>query len=85
MLIFESPRCFLPNFELIGLSVQEKKRKIYFQMVVMTRWRPSLVSDQNNFNYFLFYSFIQILPTKCLVNWPRDEGNLFDVYFKTNC
>ena len=80
LLIFESPRCFLPNFESIGLSVQEKKRKIYFQI-----WRPSLVSDQNNFNYFLFYSFTQILPTKCLVNWPRGEGNLFDVYFKTNC
>ena len=52
LLILESPRCFLPNFESIGLSVQEKKRKIYFQMVVMTWWRPSLVSDQNNFNYF---------------------------------
>ena len=84
LLIFESPRCFLPNFESIGLSVQEKKRKIYFQMVVKTWWRPTLVSDQNNFNYFLFYSFTKILPTKCLVSWPRGEGNLFDVYFKTN-
>ena len=44
-----------------------------------------MVSDQNSFNYFLFCDFTQILPTKCLVNWPRDEGNLFDVYFKTNC
>ena len=29
--IFKSPRCFLPSFKSIGLSVQEKKRKIDFQ------------------------------------------------------
>ena len=29
--IYKSPRCFLPSFESIGLSVQEKKRKIDFQ------------------------------------------------------
>ena len=30
-LIYKSPRCFLPSFESIGLSVQKKKRKIDFQ------------------------------------------------------
>ena len=29
--IFKSPRCFLPSFESIGLSVQKKKGKIDFQ------------------------------------------------------
>ena len=28
---YKLPRCFLPSFESIGLSVQEKKRKINFQ------------------------------------------------------
>ena len=29
--IYKSPRCSLPSFVSIGLSVQEKKRKIDFQ------------------------------------------------------
>ena len=31
ILIYKSPQCVLPSFELTGLSVQEKKRKIAFQ------------------------------------------------------
>ena len=30
-LIYKSPRCFVPSFESISLSVQKKKRKIDFQ------------------------------------------------------
>ena len=30
-LIYQSPRCFQPNFKSIGILVQEKKQKIYFQ------------------------------------------------------
>ena len=30
-LIYKSPRCFLASLEAIGLSIQEKKRKIDFQ------------------------------------------------------
>ena len=29
--MYKSPRCFLPSFESVGLSVQEKKRKTDFQ------------------------------------------------------
>ena len=29
--IYKSPRCFLPSFKSFGISVQKKKRKIYFQ------------------------------------------------------
>ena len=31
VLIYKSPRCFLASLEAIGLTVQEKKRKIDFQ------------------------------------------------------
>ena len=31
LLIYKSPRCFLPNFESAGLSVQEKKPKLDLQ------------------------------------------------------
>ena len=31
LLIYKSPRCFLPSLKSISLSVQEKKRKIDFQ------------------------------------------------------
>ena len=29
--IYKSPQCFLPRFDLIGLSLQEKERRIDFQ------------------------------------------------------
>ena len=94
-LIYKSPWCFLPSLESIGLSIQEKKRKIDFQdgghgghlgfpigkilaifdlqITLMlpkkfgvnwpfgsgeeaknrfSRWRPSWISDQNDFSYF---------------------------------
>ena len=41
-LIYKSPQCFLPSLRSVSLSVQEKKRK----------WRPSCISDQNDFSYF---------------------------------
>ena len=31
LLIYKSPRCFLPNFKSAGLSVQEKKPKLDLQ------------------------------------------------------
>ena len=37
------------DIERVGLSVQEKKRKIDFKMAAM---RPSWISNQNNFSYF---------------------------------
>ena len=95
-MIYKSPRCFIPSFKSISLSVQEKKRKIDFQdghhcshlgflirtilaidlQVTLTlpikfrvnwsfgsgeeakrfswwpTWRPSWISDQNDFSYF---------------------------------
>ena len=31
LLIYKSPRCFLPNFESAGLAIQEKKPKLDLQ------------------------------------------------------
>ena len=72
-LIYKSPRCFLASLESIGLSVQEKKRKIDYQdgghgghlgfpigMILA------------NFNL----QVTPMLPTKYRVNWPRGVGGV---------
>ena len=50
LLIYKSPQSFLLRFESNGLSVQEKKRKNKFSK--WPPWRPSWISDQNDFSYF---------------------------------
>ena len=67
-LIYKSPQCFLPSFESIGLSVQEKKRKIDFQ-------------DGGHLGFpigtILAISDLQVtpmLPTKFRVDWPFGSG-----------
>ena len=50
ILIYKSPRCFLPSFKSIHLSVQEKKWKNRF-----LRWpprQPFWISDWKDFSYF---------------------------------
>ena len=66
-------RCFLPSLESIGLSVQEKQRKIEFQ--------DGGHSDHLGFTIgtILAIFYLQVtpmLPTKYLVNWPRDVGEV---------
>ena len=51
VLIYKSPRCFLPSFKSIGPSGEEAKN-------IFSRWpprRPSWISDRNNFSYFYIY------------------------------
>ena len=70
-LIYKLPRCFLASLESIGLSVQEKKRKIDFQ-------------DGSNGSHlgFLIGTILAIfdlqvtlmLPSKFGVNWPFVSG-----------
>ena len=62
------PPCFLPSFELTGLLVQEKKRKIDFQ-------------DSGHLGFpigmILAIFALQVtpmLPTKFWVNWPFGSG-----------
>ena len=67
-LIYKSPRCFLASLEAIGLSVQEKKRKIDFQ-------------DGGHLGFpigtILAIFDLQVtlmLPSKFGVNWPFGSG-----------
>ena len=67
-MIYKSPRCFLASLESIGLSVQEKKRKIDFQ-------------DGGHLGFLIntiLASFdLQVtpmLPSKFGVNWPFGSG-----------
>ena len=72
-LIYKSPRCFLVSLESIGLSIQEKKRKIDFQ-------------DGSHGGHVGFpigtilaifdLQVTQMLPTKYRVNWPRGVGGV---------
>ena len=72
-LIYMSPGCFQVSLESIGLSVQEKKRKIDFQ-------------DGGHGGHLGFpigtilaifdLQVTQMLPTKYQVNWPRGVGGV---------
>ena len=64
-LIYKSPQCFLASLELIGHSVQEKKRKIDFQDGGHLGFPIGRILD-------IFYLQVTpMLPTKYGVNWPR--------------
>ena len=70
-LIYKSPKCFLASLEAIGLSVQEKKRKIDFQ-------------DDGHDGHLGFpigtilatfdLLVTPMLPSKFGVNWPFGSG-----------
>ena len=70
-LIYKSPQCFLASLKSIGLSVQEKKRKIDFQ-------------DGGHGGHLGFsirtilaifdLQVTTILPSKFEVNWPFGSG-----------
>ena len=72
-LIYKSPQCFLASLKSIGLSVQEKKRKIDFQ-------------DGGHGGHFGFptgtilavfnLQVTPMLPTKYRVKWPRGVGGV---------
>ena len=69
--IYQSPQSFLLRFELIGLSIQEKKRKIDFQ--------DGHHGSQLGFpiRTFFFIFDLQVtpkLPTLVPVNWPFGSG-----------
>ena len=69
--IYKLPRCFLPSFESIGLSVKEKKRKIDFQGAGHGGYLGFPIGT------ILAIFALQItpmLPTKFQVNWPFGSG-----------
>ena len=69
--IYKSPRCFLSTFETIGLSVQEKKRKIDFQ--------DGCHGGHLGFPIGMILAIFDLqvtpmLPSKFGVNWPFGSG-----------
>ena len=74
-MISKSPRCFLPSFKSIGLSVQEKKQKIDFQA---GGHGAHLGFPIGTFSLFLIY-VTPMLPTKFQINWSfgsREEAKI---------
>ena len=72
-----NPQIFLPRFESVGLSVQEKKRKIDFQDD-----RPQ-ISNRNDFSFFLSTSQQYLLGEKIWTNIVR-HLRTFKVNVKDN-
>ena len=67
-LIYKSPRCFLASLESIGLSVQEKKRKIDFQ------YGGHLGFQIGTILAIFDLHVTPMLPRKFGVNWPFGSG-----------
>ena len=69
--MYKSPRCFLASLESIGLSVQEKKRKIDFQ--------DGCHGGHLGFPISMILAIFDLqvtpmLPSKFGVNWPFGSG-----------
>ena len=70
-LIYKSPRCFLPSLESVGLSVQEKKRKIDFQ----DGCHGGHLGFPIGTSLAIFdLQVTPMLPSKFGVNWPFGSG-----------
>ena len=70
-LIYKSPQCFLASLEAIGLSVQEKKRKIDFQ----DGGHGGYLGFPIGMILAIFYLQVTpMLPSKFGVNWPFGSG-----------
>ena len=68
ILIYKSPLCFLPSLESIGLSVQKKKRKIYFQNGGHLRFLVETVLASFDLQV------TPMLPIKFQVSWLFGSG-----------
>ena len=67
------PRYFVPNFESVGLSVQEKNYKIHFQ----DGGRGGHLGFLIETILAIFHlKLALILPTKFRVNWPFGSGEV---------
>ena len=67
-LIYKSPRCYLASLEAIGLSVQEKKRKIDFQDGCHLGFPIGTI-------FAIFdLQVTPMLPSKFGGNWPYGSG-----------
>ena len=73
ILIYKSPWWFLASLESIGLSVQEKKRKIDFQE---GRHGGHLGFPIGTILAIFDLQVTPMLPAKYQVNWPRGVGGV---------
>ena len=76
LLIYKLPWCFLASLESIGLSVQEKMRKIDFQDGGHLGFPIRMILAIFDLHV------TPMFPTKYQVNWPRGVGG---VGFLSNC
>ena len=65
-----TPRCFLASLESIGLSVQEKKRKIAFQ----DGGHGGHLGFPSTILSIFYLQVTPMLPSKFGVNWPFGSG-----------
>ena len=72
-LIYKSPQWFLPSLESVGLSVQEKKRKIDFQDGGQG---GHLGFPIGTILVIFDLQITPMLPTNYRVNWPRGVGEV---------
>ena len=47
-----------------------------------SRWRPSLISDQNDFSIFFYLQVTPMLPIKFQANWPLGSGEKAKIDFQ---
>ena len=77
--MYKSSRCFLASLESIGLSVQEKKRKIAFQDGChgghLGIWTDTILA-------IFDLQVTLMLPSKFGVNWPFGSGEEAKKIFK---
>ena len=71
--IYKSPRCFLASLASIGLSVQEKKQKKYFQDGGLG---GHLGFPIGTIVAIFDLQVTPVLPIKYQVNWPRGVGGV---------
>ena len=77
--IYKSPRYFLPSFESIGLSIQEKKRKIDFQD---SHHGSHPGSPIGTILAIFDLQVTPMLPIKFPVNWPFGSGEEAKIDFQ---
>ena len=77
--IYKSPWCFLPCFESIGLSVQEKKWKIDLQDGRHLGFPIRMILG------IFDLQVIPMLPTTFWVNWPFGSGKEAKKEFQYGC
>ena len=79
LLIYKSPRCFLPSLESFGIWGYQKKRKIDFQDGHLGFMISTILA------IFDVIHVTPMLPSKFGVNWPFGSGKEAKIDFQDGC